>query len=62
MSNDNLFHNEVYLNKYGRLLRSSSFDELPELINIFVGDMSIVRCIIDIGVSSETEYNFAVEK
>ena len=33
---------EVRLNKYGRILRSSSLDELPELINIFVGHMSIV--------------------
>ncbi len=30
------------LNKYGRILRSTSLDELPELINILKGDMSIV--------------------
>lgn len=30
------------LTKYGRLLRSTSLDELPELINILKGDMSIV--------------------
>lgn len=30
------------VNAYGRFLRSTSIDELPELINIFKGDMSIV--------------------
>lgn len=30
------------LNTYGKILRATSLDELPELINIFVGDMSIV--------------------
>jgi len=30
------------LNKYGRCLRSTSIDELPELINILKGDLSIV--------------------
>ena len=38
----NLLPDEVRLNKYGKLLRSTSLDELPELINILVGDMSIV--------------------
>ena len=38
----NLLPDEVRLNKYGRLLRSSSLDELPELLNILKGDMSIV--------------------
>lgn len=30
------------LTKYGKLLRSTSIDELPELINILKGDMSII--------------------
>lgn len=38
----NLLSDEVRLNKYGRLLRSTSLDELPELWNILKGDMSIV--------------------
>lgn len=38
----NLLPDEVRLNKYGRILRSTSLDELPELINILTGDMSIV--------------------
>lgn len=33
---------EVRLNKYGKLLRSTSLDELPELFNILAGHMSIV--------------------
>lgn len=38
----NLLPDEVRLTKYGRILRSTSLDELPELINILKGDMSIV--------------------
>lgn len=30
------------LNKYGRILRATSLDELPEIINILRGDMSFV--------------------
>ena len=38
----NLLPDEKRLTKYGRFLRSTSLDELPELINIFIGNMSIV--------------------
>lgn len=40
--NGNLLPDEVRLNKYGRILRGTSLDELPELWNILKGDMSIV--------------------
>ena len=38
----NLLADEVRLTGVGKLLRSTSFDELPELINILKGDMSVV--------------------
>lgn len=38
----NLLPDEVRLTKFGRVLRSTSLDELPELWNILKGDMSIV--------------------
>lgn len=38
----NLLPDEQRLCRYGKLLRSTSLDELPELINILIGDMSIV--------------------
>ena len=38
----NLLPDDVRLNAYGKFLRSTSLDELPELVNIFVGHMSIV--------------------
>lgn len=38
----NLLPDDVRLNKYGKFLRATSLDELPELINIFIGDMSII--------------------
>ena len=38
----NLLPDEIRLTRFGKLLRSSSLDELPELINILKGDMSVV--------------------
>ena len=38
----NLLPDEQRLNSYGKLLRSTSLDELPELVNILIGNMSIV--------------------
>lgn len=38
----NLLPDEVRLNKYGRLLRATSLDELPEAFNILKGDMSVI--------------------
>lgn len=40
--NGNLLPDEVRLTKFGRLLRSTSLDELPEAINILKGDMSVI--------------------
>jgi sugar transferase EpsL len=37
-----LLPNEVRLTRFGRLLRSTSLDELPELWNVLRGDMSLV--------------------
>ena len=41
-TNGNLLPDDIRLTKFGRLLRSTSLDELPELWNILKGDMSIV--------------------
>ena len=40
--NGNLLPDNTRLNGYGRWLRSTSIDELPELINILIGDLSVV--------------------
>lgn len=37
-----LLPDEQRLGKYGKLIRATSLDELPELFNIFIGQMSIV--------------------
>lgn len=40
--NGELLPDSVRLSKFGRMLRSTSLDELPELFNILKGDMSVV--------------------
>lgn len=40
--NGNLLPDEQRLTKYGKFIRETSIDELPELFNILKGDMSIV--------------------
>lgn len=40
--NGNLLPDELRLGKFGKTLRSTSLDELPSLINILKGDISIV--------------------
>lgn len=40
--NGDLLPDDVRLNKYGRFLRASSLDELPELFNILKGDSGII--------------------
>ena len=37
-----LLPDDVRLTKFGRLLRSTSLDELPELLNILTGDMAVI--------------------
>lgn len=38
----NLLADEYRLTRFGRMLRASSMDELPELLNVLAGDMSLV--------------------
>ena len=40
--NGNLLPDEKRLTKFGKMLRRTSLDELPQLWNIFKGDMSII--------------------
>lgn len=38
----NLLPDDKRLTKYGKFLRSTSLDELPELLNILIGNMSVI--------------------
>ena len=40
--NGTLLPDDVRLTKYGKALRATSLDELPELVNIVKGDMAVV--------------------
>lgn len=40
--NGELLPDEVRLTKFGKMLRSTSLDELPEAFNIIKGDMSVI--------------------
>ena len=41
-ADDRLLPDEERLTKFGRFLRASSLDELPELFNVLKGEMSLV--------------------
>jgi lipopolysaccharide/colanic/teichoic acid biosynthesis glycosyltransferase len=41
-NNGNLLPDEQRLNTYGTFLRKTSLDEIPQIFNIFKGDLSIV--------------------
>ena len=41
-SDGNLLSDEVRLTKVGRFVRSTSIDELPQLINVLKGDMALI--------------------
>ncbi len=40
--NGNILSDEKRLTKVGKIVRSTSIDELPQLINVFKGDMSLI--------------------
>lgn len=42
MATENFENPEMYITRVGKILRKTSMDELPQLLNVLKGDMSIV--------------------
>ena len=42
IDSDNFNKPELYLTRFGKFLRKTSFDEIPQLYSVFVGQMSLV--------------------
>ena len=54
--NGDLLPDEVRLTSFGKKLRSTSLDELPELFNMLKGDMSVVGDGVIIGINKKNLY------
>ena len=51
--NGNLLPDDVRLTSFGQKLRSTSLDELPELLNIVKGDMAVVGNRVILGTTGK---------
>jgi lipopolysaccharide/colanic/teichoic acid biosynthesis glycosyltransferase len=54
--NGELLPDEMRLTKFGKLLRSTSLDELPEVYNIIRGELSVVGDGYIIGTTKKSLY------